>query len=304
MIHVLATMMSLVLADPPPPSAKPSAMVMDLKGRVEVKSAGAGARTAKVGDLLRLGDRLIVPADGGATLAFLGIGARERLKAGSEATVGPEGCAPASAVAERRKHRPAVSRTMRGVRPASGDIAHAAAVGRGADGDGEPPPAIEPIQGATVADDRPAFAWPAAKGAKGYRVRLLAEGSGRLIWQAETTGPKLAYPEGASALGRGYVYRWVVTDTDSRPVVAGRFVSADDSERRQLEELKPLADSDDRADLLAAALSYRRLKCDARAIAAFERLAKMAPKEPFYRNELADLYRRAGRDPESGRRKD
>jgi hypothetical protein len=103
------------------------------------------------------------------------------------------------------------------------------------------------------------------------------------------------YPAGKEALSRGYLYRWVVTDPDSRPVVTGEFLVATESELKQMEELRPLAAGDDRADLLAPALSYRRMGCYAEAIAAFERLAKLAPEVAVYREELAELYRQAGR---------
>jgi hypothetical protein len=180
---------------------------------------------------------------------------------------------------------------MKGVRPAPGDGRKAAMSLRSI---GDEPLAITPIQGATVATDRPGFAWPTTKGSKGYRVKLLS-GDGREFWQAEATGPKLDYPEGREALKRGYLYRWEVTDQDSRPVAAGQFLVATESELKQMEELRLLAAGDDRADLLAVALSYRWLGCYAEAIAAYERLAVLAPGEPLYWKELAELYRRAGR---------
>jgi Flp pilus assembly protein TadD len=86
-----------------------------------------------------------------------------------------------------------------------------------------------------------------------------------------------------------------VTDQDFHPVATGQFRVTTESELKQLEELRPLAAGGDRTDLLAAALSYRRLGCYAEAIAAFERLAKLAPDEALCREELAELYRQAGR---------
>jgi tetratricopeptide (TPR) repeat protein len=180
---------------------------------------------------------------------------------------------------------------MRGVRPASGDGRKAAIALRSS---GDEPPPITPIQGATVAADRPGFAWPPAKEAKSYQVRLLS-GDGREFWRVETTGPKLNYPEGREALKRGYLYRWEVTDQDARLLTSGQFMVATESELKQLEELRPLTTSSDRADLLTAALAYRRLGCYAEAIAAFERLAKLAPDVALYRDQLADLYHQAGR---------
>jgi hypothetical protein len=290
MLCAFATMMSvLLLTDPPRP--KPAAMVLDLKGRVELKAVGGEVRPTKVGDLLYAGERLVLPADGAATVAILGVGAQERLAGGSEATVGPRGCTPDSAVAERREQRPTVARTMKSVRAASGDGRKAVATLRSGN---DEPPAITPIQGATVAADRPGLAWPSAKGAKGYRVKLIS-GAGRELWRAESTEPKLSYPAGKEALSLGYVYRWEVTDLDLHPVATGQFMVATESERKQMEELKSLAAGEDRADLLAAALSYRRLGCYAEATAAFERLARLAPDAAVYREELAELYRQAGR---------
>jgi hypothetical protein len=289
MIGTFTAMMFLLLSDPPRP--KPAAMVLDLKGSVQLKSVGGEARPAKVCDLLYAGERLVIPADGEATVAILGLGAQERLAPEFEATVGPDGCTPVTAVAERKKQRSSVARTMKGVRPAAGDGRKAAISLRSS---GDETPAITPIQGATVTAFRPGFAWPTTKGSKGYRVKLLS-GDGREFWQAEATGPKLDYPEGREALKRGYLYRWEVTDQDSRPVTSGQFLVATESELKQVAELRRLAEGDDRADLLAAALSYRRLGCYADAIAAYERLTGLAPDEPLYRKELAELYRRAGR---------
>jgi hypothetical protein len=289
MICIFAMVMSLLISDPP--RSKPAAMVLDLKGSVQLRSTGGEARPAKVCDLLYAGERLAVPADGAATVAILGFGAQERLAPGSEATVGPDGCTPATAVIERREQRPAVARTMKGVRPAPGDGRKAAMALRSS---GDEPQAITPIQGATIAADRPGFDWPPAKDAKSYQVKLLS-GDGREFWRTEAKEPKLEYPGGREALKRGNFYRWEVTDQESRPLVSGQFMVATESELKQLDELKPLAAGGDRADLLTAALAYRRLGCYAEAIAAFERLTKLAPGEGVYRDELSRLSRQAGR---------
>jgi hypothetical protein len=282
MICALATMMSLLMSDPPRP--KPAAMVLDLKGRVMLKPIDGGARPAKLGELLYDGERLVVTADGGASVAILGVGAQERLAGGSEATVGPEGCTPPAAVAERRAQRRAVAQTMKRLRPVSGDGRKAATSVRS--GDDDLPP--------TIAADRPGFAWPSTKGAKEYRVRLLSA-SGRVLWQAGVTVPKVSYPDGKESLKRGHLYRWEVTDGDLRPVAISQFLVATEKELEDLEELRRLAAGDDRADLLAAALSYWRMRCYAEAIAAFDRLATLAPDMAVYREALAELNRQAGR---------
>jgi hypothetical protein len=291
MMITLATALSLSLSAPPRP--RPAAMVLDLAGRVEIKTSEGKAQEARVGDLLYPGERLSVPAGGSATVAVLREGAQERLRPGAEATVGAGGCTPPEAVAERKGQRPAVARTMRGLRPAPGDGRKAGSSFRG--DAAERPQATTPVYGATVAADKPDLAWPAADGVKSYRVRLVAEGSGREVWRAEANEPRLSYPEGKPALDRGTVYRWIVTGPDYGEVASGSFAVATEGELRQLDELKALTAGEDRADLLAAALSYRRLGCYVEAIAAYERLAKLAPEEPAYREALGQLYRVAGR---------
>jgi Flp pilus assembly protein TadD len=99
-------------------------------------------------------------------------------------------------------------------------------------------------------------------------------------------------------LQRGYVYRWEVTGQEGRPVSAATFSVATDSQLKQLAELQILATGEDRAELLATALSYTRVGADAEALAVYERLARLVPEEPSYHKALARLYRRAGRPEE------
>jgi hypothetical protein len=113
-----------------------------------------------------------------------------------------------------------------------------------------------------VAQDRPGLAWPPAEDAQAYYVRLRSF-TGRELWQARTTAPHLAYPEGKDPLRRGLTYQWEVTYRDSNDrfptLVQPKFSVAWLSELGQMEEIRPLAVSEDRADLLAAALAYHRL---------------------------------------------
>ena len=115
------------------------------------------------------------------------------------------------------------------------------------------------------------------------------------MWRAETKGPRVAFPEDKGPLQPGYVYRWEVTDQDFRKVAEGEFTAATPSERSQLDELKALAESGDRADRRAVARSYRRLAAYADAITAYEGLVRESPGNPDDRKALADLYRLAGR---------
>jgi hypothetical protein len=289
MIVLLAAAISLAQDSPPRP--RPAALVLDLRGRVELQPVAQAVRPARIGDLIYAEERFLVPEGGSASLALLRLGVIERLKPGVEVTIGPDGCSPRQAVEQRSEQRPPVARTLRNIRPQSEGGRQAGVVFRS---HGDRFPAITPIFGATVATDRPDLAWPEAKPAGASRVRLLT-GSGRELWKAESRAARLAFPKDKEPLRRGYVYHWEVTDQDFRPIASGEFTVATASELEQMEGLRSLAASPDRADRLAAALSYRRLACFAEAIATFEALLPSSPEEPFYRTALADLYRQAGR---------
>ncbi len=277
---------------PRQPRPKPAAMILDLKGKVEIRPASGTPAVAKLGDLIYPGERLAVPADGAATLAILSAGAQEVIRPGSEAIVGLRGCDPPEAIGRRIERRKALASTMKGLTPAPDDARKAAAVFRSK---GESAPAVVPISGSTVASDRPALAWPAAEGVKSYRVRLIVQGSERVVWNVETKEPRADFPADKPALQRGNLYRWEVTDAGFRPVVAGEFSVATDSDLQELAEAKAAAQGDNRADRLAAALAYRGLGAYAESIEVLERLSADSPGEPLYRAMLTDLRGLAGR---------
>jgi hypothetical protein len=295
MIATLVTAATMLLVAQA--SSKPAALVLDRTGPVEIRPVQGPPQRAEIGDLLYPGERLAVPTDGAATLAILGVGAQERLQPGTEATVGPRGCTPMESVAARTGQKPAVARTMKGVRPASPDSRKAGLTLRAG-----PAPAVTPIDGATIVTDRPTLAWPPAEGARVYFVHLRTF-AGRELWQARTTESHLAYPEGKDPLPLGSLCRWEVSYQDrhdrDRPLVQAEFAVASPTELGQMEELQSLAASEDRAVLLTTALAYQRLGAFAAATAVFERLARLAPEEPAYQAALAELYTRAGRAGEA-----
>ncbi len=295
LLTVILACLALMPDEAPKSKPRPAAMVIDLEGKVEIRPSGSPTRAAEVGDLLYPGECLAVPGGGSATLSILGAGARESIKPGTEATVGLKGCIPPESVASRKDQPRAVATTMKGLRPTPGDGRKA---GVGFRGDPERSLAITPISGTTVVVDRPSLAWPSEEKIETYRVKLLS-GAGRELWKVETKVPRLDYPVGKEPLQAGFVYRWEVTDQDFRKVAHGEFTAATDSERMQLDELKPLASSGDRADRRSAALAYRRLAAYAEAIAVSEGLVRQSPADPTDRRALAGLYRLAGRPQEA-----
>ena len=99
LIVLILAPLALPPDDAPKPRPRPAAMLLDLTGKVEIRPVDGPPKVAEPGDLLYPGERLSVPTDGSATLSILGAGARETIKPGTEATVGPKGCTPPGSVA-------------------------------------------------------------------------------------------------------------------------------------------------------------------------------------------------------------
>jgi hypothetical protein len=289
MLNVL--LLTLLIGSPQDrPKPRPAAMLLELKGKAEIRPVEGTPRAAEVGDLLYPDEVLAVPADGSATVSILGAGARETIRPGTEVKLSPEGCTPPGSILARKEQPRAIASTMRNLKPSPGDGRRA---GVGFRSGPEVPQAITPIFGATVTSDRPGFAWPAAEKATTYRVRLLT-GAGREAWRVEAREARLDFPAEKEPLKDGYVYRWEVTDPDYRKVASGEFSVATASERAQLGELKALAASGDAADRYSAALAYRRLAAFAEAIAVLESLVKDRPGVEAHHRDLAELRRSAG----------
>jgi formylglycine-generating enzyme required for sulfatase activity/tRNA A-37 threonylcarbamoyl transferase component Bud32 len=79
----------------------PQAMILEVRGTVQVQSAGGEKKAAVPQALLYLDDRLTLSADAQVQLVVLSDLHKERLKAGREATIDITGCEPADAVLER-----------------------------------------------------------------------------------------------------------------------------------------------------------------------------------------------------------
>jgi formylglycine-generating enzyme required for sulfatase activity len=79
----------------------PRAMILDVRGAVQLQSATGVQKAAIPQALVNLDDRLSLGADAQVQLVFLADFHKERLKPGREATVDWKGCEPADAVLER-----------------------------------------------------------------------------------------------------------------------------------------------------------------------------------------------------------
>src|SRR5262249_2710932 len=79
----------------------PQAMLLAVRGTVQLRSASGATRAARPQVLLNLDDRLSLAADAQVQLVFLSDLHKERLKAGREVTITSKGCEPGGAVQER-----------------------------------------------------------------------------------------------------------------------------------------------------------------------------------------------------------
>jgi formylglycine-generating enzyme required for sulfatase activity len=79
----------------------PQAMLLEVRGRVRLRSATGERKAAVPQALLHLDDRLTLAGDAQAQLVFLADLHKERIKPGREVTIDFKGCEPAEAVLER-----------------------------------------------------------------------------------------------------------------------------------------------------------------------------------------------------------
>ncbi len=79
----------------------PLAMILEVRGKVEMQSERNGNKEAKPQTLLYAGDRLSLKADGHVQLVILSDLHKERLKPGREVMIRRKGCEPADAISER-----------------------------------------------------------------------------------------------------------------------------------------------------------------------------------------------------------
>jgi formylglycine-generating enzyme required for sulfatase activity/serine/threonine protein kinase len=79
----------------------PQAMILEMRGRVQLQSVAGANKPAVPQALVNLDDRLTLAADAQVQFVFLADFHKERLKSGSEVTVDWNGCEPADAVLER-----------------------------------------------------------------------------------------------------------------------------------------------------------------------------------------------------------
>jgi hypothetical protein len=297
LLATLSVLAALQASAPAPPSArKIVAMLIYVEGAVELREPGGAPRLlTNRDDYLHLsaGDRLKVPPKGRAVVTLSKSGFREEIAPGHEVTIEPDGCAPADAVASRKPLKRSVVDQLAKVPPAPRDGKNAAFQARGP---AAARAAVRPINEEILTTDRPEFSWAPVPGATAYRV-VFGETDRKPSWTETTDKPRLPFPAGAAPLGRNASFTWTVVANDGpATTVRSTFTMASAGERRLRDDIRPLSESDDPADILAAAACHERLFAYSEALADLERLTRLVPDEPEFASRLARLRVQCGLD--------
>jgi hypothetical protein len=308
MIGTSTLLMLLVVAAADPPPLQPAARLLRVEGKVAIFSADNQSRPATALDTAYVGERITVSTKGQIVLAFRADGHLERVKPGSEVTVGREGCTPRSAVetvTAPASYRRTVDSAVRQLRPEG--PAAAAIVRAPPPPDGTPPEnapsssmARTPINGSVVLISRPAFTWPAVDKAAGYEFHLYRD-TGK-IWSVSVDRPKLEYT-GEQALLPGTDYDWEVftvsPEHGREKVSGGFFTTATEDQKEHATKLGELAAGEDIALITLAAAWFDENQMVAEAIAAYERIVRLDPKTASYWRALGSMYQQADREEDA-----
>jgi tetratricopeptide (TPR) repeat protein len=274
-----------------------TAMVLEIKGQVSLQPAKGKARPLQEGDLLYPGDRLTAADEGQATLYFRAGNRRERLKPKQQATVGEGGCNPATAVEELKKVGAEKKAIVDGLNEVDAHSSGTTTVFRGAPKDKKP--AVTPIDHSRVLSDQPVLLWPAVPKAKSYKVEMMLQSTGRVIWRADSEMPRLVYPAKEKSLRRDreYLWRalWVAEDGEIKQCANAGFYVVPAEVVAEMEKLRNLATGNDPADLFLVALTYDAQEFYGEALEVYEKLCKLVPKKAVFHAARAVLYERAGR---------
>jgi hypothetical protein len=295
MTHVFVAILLFLQA---PIQPAPAAMVLEVKGKVDLQPAKGTARALAVMDLLYLGDQLRSNAGAQAVLVFMGDSHQEQVQAKEPVSVGRSGCTPPDRVLLVKKPGPEKKLVLEGLKELSRSSWGATRITRSPT---EPKPAVVTFTGTSVLMDRPSFCWPADEKAKSYLVELFTA-TGRLLWQATTTMPTLSYPEGKKPLTPNRLYTWhVLSDygNERKPLAGGDFFFVSAAKASALQALEHGANSSNIPDVLLAAMTYECQGVYEEALRLYERLCELAPQESAYHAARAALYEQAGRKTEA-----
>jgi hypothetical protein len=257
-----------------PQSARPTAIVIKVKGMVTAKGRD-GQRPVGPGEYFLPGETVAAAADAEAMLVFLVPNERRRLRAGASATLTRDGCEPAHAV-EPAGPTKLSRKNLTKVREV--EVREGGGVGVLRGGEPTTEARTTPLFGTFILTTRPTFTWPPVARAEAYGVEL-KDGAGR-VWKVDTREARLDYPAKEKPLQLGQKYLWSVnarlSGGEEKIVVdESNFKLVLKGESEALVPVRKLAESDDAEDLLLAAAAYEGYGVLDEALRVFEKLAQV-----------------------------
>jgi hypothetical protein len=289
----------------------PAARFAHVKGKATVIDPEKVDRPAVTYGTAYADDRLVVAKDTVVVLVFGADGHFERINKPGTYRVSKEGCQPRNCVERLPASKQNRSVSDKAIKGNGGIVQGGVVMARGIphprndmsqpEGESAAKNAraqIFPIPGSTILTTKPVFTWPAVAKAAKYTVTLYFHD--KRVWSGDSATTKLAYA-GEAPLTAGGTYSWEVTtvaDCKASTVCDGMFTVAGDEQRKTAEALEKLVAQPDIPYLAVAAMWYRQNEMVGEAIAANERLAKLADDAGVYWALMA-LYAQAGRDDDS-----
>jgi len=273
---------ALILALAAPLSGQsPAALVMQLRGSVQVNHAGASSAAA-VGQRLMAGDE-VVPSAGARALLITATGATQQVTKNTTLAVPPTGASDAifEMALQRLVEAGSASARTGGrqgmIRPIPGE-----------------PTLVSPRNGLTVSTMRPAFEWMATSSheATGYTIQIRSLDGGKPV-RFNVTGTTFTLPDDAEPLKPGTAYAWTVAPKGGRAAQEVRFrVIGPDQEAQlgtTLGQIKELGLDPTKDGAFLAAVVYRDLNLyydAAAALDAVEAEGSMAAEGYLLKGEI------------------
>lgn len=282
----------------------PAAMVLSASNASVIHPGETKLRSVSSMTLVLPGDQLQTKPTGEVLLVFFGDGHRERIKAETRVTVQTTGCTPATGVdivpGASMSAKQLVS--FRGLSPSAraGVLVFRAMI---------PTKTyrVQPIKWAAVPSTRPTLTWEPDPKSQKYQVQLFVyrfgEEKPEVLWQQDTSLPRLEYPSTEKPLVREETYRWKVVPVrdgkTAEPIVESHFSVLSADRLQALTDLEHLQKSDKAEDLFLIARLFESSHVFDQALPMFERLQKLLPDHVDVLRSLAYLYTQAGRQEEA-----
>jgi hypothetical protein len=193
-----------------------SAMVMDIKGKVEVQRARK-RMPVDLGYLLYAGDMVETARGASVTVHYLESGLEEQWPEKMKFTIDTLQSRPSFSSVKKRNRKIVLSRLenpqagafrLRGIGPrVAGNHLRIK---------------VKDLSNTCVLEERPFFRWGSVRGADSYRVTLYLSAGKNPLWRKNTDGAELPYPADEPPLNADSRYEWDVEAIRNERVIAAK----------------------------------------------------------------------------------